>query len=249
MAKGAAWRKIDDFPACQEWADEVETVLSPLEEHGQFDRYLPRLQKMERDETLAEARVSYFLLHKGFRIVSWEPMAESGHPGEFEIQWKNDPPIFVEVKAPGWEGELSEEEKRIPRRNKWKLRRGVRSVNPIERVLYAARKATQEQRKFSPDRPNLLVVADDLFRSPVTVPLNTLIPLVQQGLIAFSRLGGILLFNAVCHNVVEYRARLIVNPAADPRCTLPPIAINILSSKAGPQPGRDGGKGVSCRRG
>jgi hypothetical protein len=41
---GASWVGEDEFPSSQEWADEVERVLSFLEAQGQFGRYLPALQ-------------------------------------------------------------------------------------------------------------------------------------------------------------------------------------------------------------
>ena len=49
--------------------------------------------------------------------VEWEPKGASDNLGDFEIQWENTQPIFVEVKDPCWEGELEDNEKVGPRRS------------------------------------------------------------------------------------------------------------------------------------
>jgi hypothetical protein len=70
---------------------------------------------------------------------------------------------FVEVKSPGWEGELSDEEIMSGRKNQPKhLYCEARAVGPWERVKFEVDKA---YKKFTPANPNLLVVADDLFVS------------------------------------------------------------------------------------
>lgn len=103
ITDNSAWRGKDDFPSDQVWADEIEKVLSHIHAHGQFDRFLPRLRGpvSQRDGALAEAHVSFFFDRNQFRIVSWEPEAVLGHPGDLEIQWQGTPSIFVEVKGPG----------------------------------------------------------------------------------------------------------------------------------------------------
>ena len=68
---GAVWRDESEFPASQDWADEVERVLSFLESEGKFGTFLPRLQTREtqRDGALAEARAAFFFRRNGFDIT------------------------------------------------------------------------------------------------------------------------------------------------------------------------------------
>ena len=112
MVEGSVWLDKSVFPAHQEWADETEKVLAFLESQGVLDSMMSRLtaRESERDGALAEARTGFFFSRNGFRIVEWEPEAVMGRPGDLEIQWRDTPTIFVEVKGPGWEGELSDEE-------------------------------------------------------------------------------------------------------------------------------------------
>lgn len=68
----AHWLNQDEFPAHQQWADDVELVLAFLEAEGKFDDFFPRLNRQNaehRGAGLAEARVAYFLRQLGFDIV------------------------------------------------------------------------------------------------------------------------------------------------------------------------------------
>jgi len=146
MCDSASWKGQDDFPSSQLWADEAEKVLSFLQVHGQFQRYLPVLKGKitQRDGALAEARVAFFFHRNGFSILSWEPKGASNRFGEFEIQWKNTRPIFVEVKGPRWEGELEDNEKFGPRRSQPRyLNAEARCVNPVEKLSVLRKKLFQ----------------------------------------------------------------------------------------------------------
>ncbi|MGD1090206.1 MAG: hypothetical protein ABR955_15990, partial [Verrucomicrobiota bacterium] len=62
-------------------------------------------------------RTAFFLSRNGFEIVKWEPKTGiGGHLGEFSVRWKGGPAIMVEVKAPDWQGDLSELEQRGERK-------------------------------------------------------------------------------------------------------------------------------------
>ena len=165
---GAVWRRESQFPASQKWADETERVLAFLESHGVFGTFLPRLRSRERGGAFAEARVAYFFHCNGFRILAWEPEDVSRHPGDLEIQWPDTEPIFVEVKGPGWEDELSPEEREAGRKAAGKhVDMEARAVDSVGPILYAIDKCLP---KLSPARCNLIVVIDDLFVSPATMP-------------------------------------------------------------------------------
>jgi hypothetical protein len=194
---GASWRGADAFPSNQIWADEVERVLSFLQAQGQFENYLPMLRGKltQRDGALAEARVAFFFHKNGFKITSWRPLGASSYLGEFEIQWNSLPCIFVEVKGPRSEGELSEEELNGPRRHQPRYLDGeARWVDSIGKIVAAAEKALP---KFLPDRPNLLVVVGYLlFVSPRELPQKIVEPKITNMLSdrRFSNLGGIIIF-------------------------------------------------------
>lgn len=139
---GAVWREESQFPASQVWADEVERVLSFLRAQDVFARFLPRLRAREREGALAEARAAFFLHRNGFRILRWESEEVPNHPGDLEIQWQEGERVFVEVKGPGWEGELTAEERRDGRTRLPKyINAEARAIEPTERVLYAVQKA------------------------------------------------------------------------------------------------------------
>ena len=192
---GAAWPKTDLFPARQEQADDCERLFEWADRHGQFERFLSSLQARprQRDATISEIRSACFLESLGGRIISWEPMATT-RAGEFEVQWPDGPVIFVEVKGPTWEDELTEKgEQRDARKLQPRFIDGdPHWVDTRVEVRYAALKTMG---KLKTDRPNLLVVADHLFVSPV----KDLEPGDLSAILAdpeFTGLGGVLCIDA-----------------------------------------------------
>ena len=164
---GARWRGQNAFPSSQVWSDEVERVFAFAVARGQFGKYLPRLRGRWKEfgSALAELRVAFYLDRNQFRVTAWEPTGASGvkGEGEFLVTGPSGSPTFVEVKSPGWEGELSAEEIMLGRKSQPKhLYCEARAVGPWERVQFEVQKA---YKKFKHDTPNLLVIADDLFVS------------------------------------------------------------------------------------
>jgi len=238
MCKNASWCHLDPFfPSNHVLADEIERVLSFLENKGQFDRYLPVLRGKltQRDGAIAEARVAFFFNRNGFSIISWEPPGEKNRLGEFEIIWPNTKPIFVEVKGPRWEGELNDEELHRARCKEQKYPNGeTRFVQPVERVIFEAEKAIP---KFLPDKSNLLVVVGYLlFVPPSDLPKKIIMPQLISALSdeRFSRIGGIMIFDIQYNNKsesIEYQTIFINNPKALPVCTIPlTVAQGLLSA-------------------
>lgn len=227
----ASWGDEDEFPSSQEWADEVERVLSFLEAQGQFDRYLPRLRGKltQRDGALAEARVAFFFHRNGFKLISWEPRGASSRVGEFKVQWNSLQPIFIEVKGPRWEGELSEEELKGPRRHQPRyINSEARWFDSIGKVIAAAEKAVP---KFLSDEPNLLVVVGYLlFVSPRELPRKIVEPRIKEALSDshFKNIGGILIFD-LAYNPISYEAAFIENVAANELCKIHPDVVKGLS--------------------
>jgi len=134
--------------------------------------------------------------------------------GEFEVSWRGGPPIFVEVKAPDWQGELSTHEKTGARKAQGKhVNLEGRWTDPLEQPLSVMEKNAIP--KLTPDRPNLIVIADDLFISPVGAPhlegrMRSFLARPESACV-----GGVLFFKAECHRgEIEYTIRFHENPGA-----------------------------------
>ncbi|MCI0561611.1 MAG: hypothetical protein MN733_24240, partial [Nitrososphaera sp.] len=159
----ARWQGEDEYPSSQLYADELEDLLRFASESKRLERHWNALidTRNHRGSILAEFRIAIFFLRRGLKIVEWEPIGLGQKAGEFLLQSSSSSEIFVEVKSPGWEGELSEEEKRGERKKQPKhIHLENRCVAPWERIQFAVGKAYE---KFLPIKPNLLVIADDLF--------------------------------------------------------------------------------------
>ena len=219
---GAVWRTEDQFPSDQTWADEVERVLSFAQVQGQFENYLGALRgnARQRHSALAELRVAFFFARNHFQITDWKPIGANAREGEFTVKTASSETVFVEVKSPSWEGELSEAEKTGDRKQQGKhLHAEARSIAPWERVQFAVDKAYG---KFRSDTRNLLVIAADLF---VSLEHGTNL---QAGLALYSaknsgcfsnkarqNLGGVGFF-WIKNNLrdVWYEMKLFINPRA-----------------------------------
>lgn len=215
---GAGWRETSKFPAWQEWADELERVLAFLVAQDQFQRFLPRLRGKESqlEGALAEIRFAYFLHCNRFRILEWEPTAVTGRPGDLEVGWRGSAPIFIEVKGPGWESELTEDERLGTRKGVGKnVDLEVRAVDSIGPTLYAIDKSLP---KFSKDRCNVVAVVDDLFVSPTGLPPGWVDGVIQKHLAEPARLkvaGVFLLRPEMYGESVEYIYRFVPNNSAE----------------------------------
>lgn len=165
VADGAVWR--DDaveecFPPRQYIADEYERYVAFAVAQGQFDRLLPRLRarRSERDAAVSELAVAFMFHRDGFSILEWEPFGADRRRGEYRLHVGDGVTIFVEVKRPRWEGELSPEERAAHRQLPKYIGgegRFVDSVTPLRIVCDNALP------KLTGHESSLLVVADDLF--------------------------------------------------------------------------------------
>jgi hypothetical protein len=210
---------------------------------GQFERFQNPISKgraHQRDEALAELRTAFFFSRNGFPIVQWDPPGASGAVGEYLLS-ANGHPVFTEVKSPGWEAELSEEERKAGRTKKPKYVHGdARAVAPWLQTRECIERAYH---KFKDDQSNLLVIADDFH-----VSLVDDVELVQIGLFenrgiyggemgcfatsTYERLGGVALFSAkLMSRIVEYEMIVLSNPFALPATQLPEALIKISAAK------------------
>jgi hypothetical protein len=225
----ARWRGQDDFPSSQEWADEVERILSFAHARGQFTRpYLSRLiaSVSQRDSALEELRVAFFFDRNSFRVLRWNPIGAKGMEGEFTISGPSlIQEIFVEVKSPGWESELSRQEIEAGRKSVPKYINGeARWFDPAAAIRFAIDKAYP---KFRDDQPNLAVIADDLFVSlQHGTDLSAWRALYgRDGVFTnsdYENLEGVGIFWTVNNDrEIWYRMRLFLNPNARAAVRLP----------------------------
>jgi hypothetical protein len=226
----AQWRGKDAFPSDDTWRHECEKWLRFVESKEQLGRFWPRLickHPKRRDETFSEIEAAYYLeTQKGFPIVGWEPNGQGNTKGEFSIN-VNGVDVFCEVKSPGWEGELSEEERAEGRieEGKWKPGAECRSISTWKKIRFAITKAYA---KFPSDKPALLIIVDDLF-APITFvpPEQIAIALFEkrsmyngeQGYFVndnYNRLSGILFLNVenLDWGKLEYKAEFRENPSS-----------------------------------
>jgi hypothetical protein len=217
--------------------EELDTVLQFADSQNRTGQFVPRLESKntQRDEALNELRVAYFFHRSGFPIVQWEPPGLNGKRGEYLLSTPEGGKIFVEVKSPGWESELSDAERQAGRTKEPKYRgRGggaVRHSEDLRRCISSA------YPKFAPTQPNLLVISDD-FLVPLdfTQPYSADIALYDRhsGYFMSSKyknIGGIGIFTAegTTRRGVEYRFQVFDNPFALVQTMLPE---SILSFKA-----------------
>lgn len=228
---GARWRGQNAFPSSQMWSDEVERVFGFGLSQDQFGVYLPRLRGRwnQFESALAELRVAFYLHRNQFRIKTWEPYGARGvrGEGEFSIAGPSGVPVFVEVKSPGWEGEVSEEEIRRGRLEQPKnLYCEARAVAPWMKIQFAIEKA---YKKFRSDGRNLLVVADDLFVGlQLATEMHVGMALYEPHTMGcftgglYEKLGGVGVF-WVENNGQEiwYEMRMYLNPCAIASCSIP----------------------------
>ena len=236
ILNNAKWESVDQFPAWQGYADEVEQVLRHLEVRGRFKAMYPRLHDMDvqhRDAALAEARVSFFLDRLGFRILKYDPPGANGNEGDLVVEWPGSPEIFVEIKAPSWRSEVVPDDaarakmtteqweavKARLQQPKYGNQQGgaFNSATPILDVI-----ARNALKKLFDDRPNLIVVLDDLFVPAIGFP--TFESQAEDEVFSLpngSKLGGILLFNVQLSRTIEYSIQYIANRTALPKCSLP----------------------------
>ena len=228
---GAAWRGKNAFPSSQVFCDEVERLLAFALAQDRFAAYLPRLRGRwnQFESASAELRVAFYLHRNQFRVKKWEPPGARGvhGEGEFSVAGPSGVLVFVEVKSPGWEGEVSEEERRSGRLEQPKhLFCEARAVGPWWKVQRAVEKS---YKKFCADAPNLVIVSDDLFVSlQYGTDIEAGLALYEprtKGCFSDNRyqnLGGLGIFWMERNGrEIWYDMRLYLNPYASPCCTIP----------------------------
>jgi hypothetical protein len=159
----ATWR--DSYPAWQGYANECEELLAFLADRSQLVRFWPRLcsRKQQGDEALNEIRVAYLLHSIGCSVSVWEPMDAPPLNVEFSVALGREirSGAFVEVKSPGWEAELTDQERKAGRTRQEKYGDlEARAAAPVRVIRRTLKKAGP---KFTGNSPSLIVISDDCF--------------------------------------------------------------------------------------
>jgi hypothetical protein len=168
LLAGHRWSSADAYPATEALASELEEMLKLAVDSGIIEKFVPRLLETDRkrDEALSELRAAFFFQQNGFEVFDWEPKGEGNHEGEFRMKRPGEPSIFVEVKSPGWEAQIVDEERRKARSKEPKFLPGTvegGTVGPWELRNCISQNAYP---KFTLSDTNLLVIADD-FKPPL----------------------------------------------------------------------------------
>jgi hypothetical protein len=178
--------------------------------------------------------------------VQWEPPGLNGKVGEYLIGTPEGQNVFVEVKGPGWESQLSDTERQAGRakRPKYQHLEG----GPLANWEPGQKCISRAYPKFAPTQPNLLIIADDL-----KVPLHESLEQVEIGLYVdherygergcftsaeFEDLGGLGIFRSVSlpslAESIEYEFKLFDNPFALPIVGLPGSLLKLKTKFAAP---------------
>jgi hypothetical protein len=232
LKRAAAWKDV--YPAWQVYADECEQLLQFLEQSGQLERFWARLaaKKQQRDEALNEIRVAFLLHQMGYPITSWEPTDSPPNTVEFAVCLTSGTTVYVEVKSPGWESELTSEEQLAGRVHLDKYQDGEgRAAGPIPVIRKTVEKARP---KFSGRKPSIIFITDDCFVAlgnwgwgPLTMALTGSSLGWGKGLFhrpEYNTIGGVCLFwlgRVSDKTGMEWRLRCLANPNALPGAVLP----------------------------
>jgi hypothetical protein len=214
-------------------------------ERGALELFWPRLRakKQQRDEALNEIRVAYFLDSVGYPVIEWEPV----DVGERKLEYAVAIPerMLVEVKSPGWEAELSEEQRAAGRASEPKYRENVFDGGPAGPVQVIRRAAEKALPKFSGNHPSLVVISDDCFVNltewgwgPLTMALTqNAVGGYGPGLFLqpeYSTIGAVCLFQTVYYadrTEIEYHALSVANPNAMSSAIVPDEVVKRLTIK------------------
>ena len=157
------WSNQKNFPPCDEWKAEIEKHLRFMRDKGFLKMIKSDLQSREYKSFLSEIFAAYFIENiLGFEVTRWNPQTtKQGHNVEFCIKDGAGGEIFCEVKSPGWQGQLTQEEMRSGRAKqpKYLLSAEARYVAPYKNIRKTIDKS---YKKFLSDRQNLLIITDNL---------------------------------------------------------------------------------------
>lgn len=225
-------RWTDAYPSSIEWQQALDTLVLFADSQSCLSDFVPRIESKntQRDEAIEELRVAYLLHNSGFPISQWSPPGLNGKLGEYLVAAPEGQHVFVEVKSPGWEGELSDGDRKAGRTKEPKYRNGDGGAfgnwDAVQKRIVAA------YPKFAPNQSNLLVIADDLMVNLLDSLFHVEIAVYDRegryGEVGyftstrFQNLGGLAVFRAsLGGNGIRYEFKLFDNPHALSSTRLP----------------------------
>jgi hypothetical protein len=227
----------DGYPGPEAYIKELDILLRFADEKpGCLKRFVPNIEARDkqRNKTLSELRLAFLLENMDFPITAWDPPGANGKRGEFLLQSPEGISIFVEIKSPGWESELSKEQIAAGRAREPKYGGIQGGAVGNWRVVHRSMSADNCYPKFTDSQPNLLIISDDLM-----LPLHESLYQVEGALYGkkeqfeedgyfttnrFENIGGLGIFYPVSTGVrdgLEYRLSIYENPYALPATKLP----------------------------
>jgi hypothetical protein len=180
---------------------------------------------------LNELRIAYFLHGSGFPVVAWEPPGQGGKVGECSIRAPEGSTVFTEVKSPGWESELAQAERLAGRTKLPKYIDG--DGGPYANWKGMRDCIRRAYGKFTPNEPNLLVIADDFFVNLTVAQLPIDVALYDSHTgyggeagyftsAAYQNIGGVAVFAATAERAsIGYRFQVFENRFASLQAKLP----------------------------
>ena len=135
-----------------------------MQDKGWLTSIKRQLQSRNYEAFLSEMFAAYFVeKNLGFEIAEWNPKTKMGRDVEFRIKYKSSSGIFCEVKSPGWQGQLDKGDIQSGRakQKKYSTFPEARVVEPYK---YIQKTISKSYKKFLSDRPNLLIITDNLFQ-------------------------------------------------------------------------------------
>jgi hypothetical protein len=224
------------YPGPPAYVRELDALLHFANQNGYLGRFVLNLEARDRqrDKALNELRLAYLFKSFGFGISEWDPPGANGKRGEFMLSWPDESSVFVEIKSPGWESELSPAQldaglAKLPKYDVWKGG-AVGNWQAVHRCI----SSEKTYPKFLPTQPNLLIMSDDL-----NVSLHSTLFHVEAALYGekcfygedgyftsnrFENIGGLGVFNAFSNaqsRGMEYEFIVYPNPNALSATRLP----------------------------
>jgi len=224
------------YPGPQAYVRELDALLHFANQNGYLARFVPNLEARDRqrDKALNELRLAYLFKNLGFDINEWDPLGANDKRGEFMLNRPDESSVFVEIKSPGWESELSSAQldaglAKLSKYDAWKGG-AVGNWQAVHRCI----SSEKTYPKFLPTLPNLLIISDDL-----NVSLHDSLFQVEAALYGerrfygedgyftttrFENIGGLGVFNAFSSapsRGIEYEFVVYANPNALPATRLP----------------------------
>lgn len=158
------WSEQKHFPPCDEWKANIEKHLQFMQDKGWLTSIKQKLKSRTYESFLSEIFAAYFVeKNLGFEVTTWNPKTKDGRDVEFCIKDKADSDIFCEVKSPGWQGQLTNEEiqsgrAKQPKYSTFGESRGTVPYMKIRKTL------DKSYKKFISNKQNLLIITDNLFQ-------------------------------------------------------------------------------------